>query len=542
MVCENSPRRRFLKLAGASAAMVSIAGCQGSDENGSESSNGGDDGGGNGGTDGEPETHDEFLQAASALAHEEAPWLFLNRQFSVFGQSSDIKWEAPRNEVFDAYTISPQTQAAEDVVFTQPSMDSGLDPQDHASNFTNTITDIAYDRLYTRTSRGEIQPELATEFERIEEDRVKFTLREDVQFHNGDQLTPEDAVFSIKRIIDDDVGDLTSPQSGQLENVVDAEVSDDHNAIEVVTDGFNPVVLDQFATYCEVVQRSWIEENDSAYINQNMNGTGPFNLSNYEEGVRVEYERFDDYWGEAAEVATLEINASSEDSTRVSRLLSNESTVVANVPPGDVSRIQENDGTEVSVAPSSRILFGAMRDDVEPFDSTAFRQAMNYAIDLDSIIENVLLTFGAPTGQPSAEGYTGYTPNVDPYPYDPERAQELVDESGYTDVEIKLHVPVGRYLKGLDVCRAATAQISELDGVTAEVEQREISSLFDQLFTGNRSDKPPWYLLGWGNPMFNSSQWFIPLLTSDGFASTWANSEFDRLVEEAMRAPTGDEA
>lgn len=501
----------------------------------------GDDGGDGGDGDEAPETHEEFLQAASRLAHEEAPWLFLNRQFSVFGQSSDIEWEAPRNEVFDAYTISPQTDGAEDVVFTQPSMDSGLDPQDHLSNFTNTITDNAYERLYTRTSRGEIQPELATSFERIDDDRVKFTLREDVQFHNGDPLTPEDAVFSIRRIIDDEVGDLASPQTGQLENVVDAEVSDDANAIEVVTDGFNPVVFDQFATYCEIVQRSWIEENDSAFINQNMNGTGPFALTNYEEGVRVEYERFDDYWGEPAEVATLEINASDEDSTRVSRLLSDESTVVANVPPGDVSRIEENSATKINAAPSSRIIFGAMRDDLEPFDSTEFRQALNYAIDLGSIIENVLLTFGAPTGQPSMEGYTGYAPDVEPYPHDPERAQELVDESGYTDVEITLHVPVGRYLKGLEIAQAATAQISELDGVTAEVEQREISSLFDQLFTGDRTDKPPWYILGWGNPMFNSSQWFIPLLTSDGFASTWSNDEFDRLVDEAMGAPTENE-
>lgn len=528
--------------------MASIAGCGGNtDGNGgaTDPTAPSDDGGEDTATEEtetatetpEPETHAEFLRAASRLGHEQAPWLFLNRQFSVFGQSSDIEWDAPRNEVFDASAITPQTEAAEDVVFTQPSMDSGLDPQNHLSNFTNTITDNAYERLYTRNFRGEIRPELATDFERLTEDRVRFTLRDGVVFHNGDELTPEDVAFSIRRIVNNDVGGLSSPQSGQLENVEDAEVSDDGNAVEVITDGFNPVVLDQFATYCEIVQRPWIEENSSAYINQNMNGTGPFRLTNYEQGVRVEYERFDDYWGEQPEVATLEINASSEDSTRVSRLLSGESTVVANVPPEDASRVQENDGTRINAAPSSRIIFAAMRHDVEPFDSPAFRRALNYAIDLESIIENVLLTFGSPTGQPSLEGYVGYDPDVDPYPYDPERAQELVDESGYTDVDIEMHVPVGRYLGGLDIAQAATSQISELDGVTADVEQREISSLFDQLFTGDITDKPPWYMLGWGNPMFNSSQWFIPLLTSDGFASTWSNDEFDRLVDEAMRAP-----
>lgn len=162
-----------------------------------------------------------------------------------------------------------------------------------------------------------------------QETAVRFTLR-DATFHNGDAMTAEDAAYSIRRIVDDDVG-FASPQNSELGNVTAVEAGD--GEVTVYFDGFNPIAFSQFTTNAEVLQQSWVEENDRDFINRNINGTGPFQLTNYDSGNEVVFERYDDYWGGAAEVAGVTINSSTESSTRVNRLLAGESDIVTNVPP-----------------------------------------------------------------------------------------------------------------------------------------------------------------------------------------------------------------
>jgi peptide/nickel transport system substrate-binding protein len=181
-----------------------------------------------------------------------------------------------------------------------------------------------------------------------------------------------------------------------------------------------------------------------------------------------------------------------------------------------------------------------MRYDIEPFSSTQFRQAMNYAIDLERIVSNVLGGFGAQTGQPTLPEFVGHNPDVDPYAYDPEEAARLVEESGHAGVEIELNTPVGRYLKDLEIAQAVAGYIDELPNVTASVNQRDFGSLVDELLTGNIEDKPPWYLIGWGEATFEGALVMTALLSTNGALTSWSNEEFDSLLETAANS-TDDE-
>ncbi|MGZ0746680.1 ABC transporter substrate-binding protein [Haloparvum sp. AD34] len=534
-------RRSYLKFAGSAAATVGLAGCASDDS-----------GGGEGTTeppmDGtetdtpeeteelpEPETREEHLQRANLLLHRRAPWIFLNRQYSIYGKATRIDWEARRDERIQASAISP-TDGDPSATITQSSMDSGLDPHDHRETPTDNIITQAYDGTLARDAQGRIIDELATDYTRVSEGEIKFEIRGDVQFHNGDGLTVSDVAYSINRIVDEDVGGLTSPQSDQLAGVTGAEVKD--GAVHVYSDGINPVVFNLFASYCDVVEEDWIENNDSNYINSHVNGTGPFQLANYEQDVEVAFERNDDYWGDAPDLEELTIRAAAEASTRVSQLLAGETDLIVNVPPQEISRIRDEDSTEIAAVASTRVIFNAMRYDVEPFDSVEFRQAMNYAIDLDSIIENVLQGFADATGQPTLEGYVGYNEDVDPYPQDQAEAESLVEASGYAGAEITLHTPVGRYLRDVEIAQAVASQIDELSNVSCEVKQRDFASLAGEVTTGNIEDKPHFYLLGWGNTTFDASQTIIPLLTSDGALTSYKEDEqVDSLVNEAQNLP-----
>jgi len=541
-------RRKFLGFAGAATA-TAVAGCGGG---GTDTATDGEQGMDETDTEPdetdtepdetaterpEPETREGYLQRANRVAYEQAPWVFLNRQYSVYGKSDDIEWQARADEFIDAYAISPATDSGDDVVINQSQMDSGLDPQDHRATPTDNIVMQAYEKLLDRDLEGGIVNSLATDYSRQEDGRIRFQVREGVSFHSGDDLTPEDVAYSVNRIVDPETG-IASPQQDQLAGVTGAEVVDGERAVDVMSDGLNPIVFSLFASYGPIVNKSWIQSNENSYINQNMDGTGPFVLETYEQGVEVVFNRNDDYWQEAAEISSLTITSASESSTRVNSLLSDEADIIVNVPPQEVSRVEENDASSIAAAPSTRVIFNAMRYDVEPFDSAEFRQAVNYAIDLDSIIENVLSTFGDATAQPTLDGFFGYNGELDPYPYDPDQAEALVEESGYAGVEVELHTPVGRYLNDVEIAQAVASYLDDLPNVSASVNQRDFQALASEVTDGDIETSPHWYLLGWGNTTFDASQTIIPLLTSDGVLTSWSNEEFDRLVEEAQSMPS----
>ncbi|KAB1187777.1 MULTISPECIES: ABC transporter substrate-binding protein [Haloferax] len=437
-------------------------------------------------------------------------------------------------------TTATESSEPFDVTITQGQMPSGLDPQDHRETPTDIVVLHAYEGVLTRDATGAVQQALSTNYERIDgEDAVRFDIREGVTFHNGDELTPEDVAYSINRVVDEEVG-FASPQSDQLAGVTGAEVIEGERAVKVLNDGLNPIVFSEFATYLDVMQQSWVEERSKAQIGQEMNGTGPFKLDSYTEDEEVVLSRYDDYWQEPAAVDTLTFRAASEASTRVNQLLQGETDVIVNVPPQEVQRVNNSENARVAAAPSTRIIYNAMRYDVEPFDSVEFRQAMNYAIDLESIVQNVLGGFGAQTSQPTLPEFVGHNADLDPYPYDPEMAEQLVEESGYAGAEIELNTPVGRYLKDLEISQAVAGYINELPNVTATVRQRDFGSLVDELLAGSIEERPHWFLIGWGEATFDGGLVMTALLSSEGVLTTWENEEFDSLLADAGQQ-SGDE-
>ncbi|MFP8957900.1 ABC transporter substrate-binding protein [Natrialbaceae archaeon A-CW3] len=416
-----------------------------------------------------------------------------------------------------------------------------LDPHDHRETTTDNVLLQAYELHLARDPDGEITDGLATDWEILDDDRHQLTIREDVQFHNGEELVPGDCAFSINRVVDPDEGNLESPQADQLAGVTGAEVDDDEHAIIVHSDGANPTAFANLASYCPVVQESWVMDRDADEVAQEINGTGPYQL---EEFVTDEYTRFTsfpDYWQGEAEIEELTIDAAPESSTRINSLQAGEVDIATAVPPDDAPGIDGDDDLHIGEAPSTRILMLPMRYDVEPFDSQEFRQAMNYAIDFDSIIENVLNNFGDATAQPTLEGYFGHNPDLEPYPYDPERAEELVDESGHAGVEIELHVPAGRYLQSDEIAQSCVGYIDDLDNVSCEIEMRDFGELAGALLDGDIETTPPFFLIGWGNTTFDAQQNLFPWFTEDTSQYTFIDDDLQELIYAAATEVDEDE-
>lgn len=546
-------RRQFMRFAGATgAATVGLAGCLGDDEDDTDDEPADDDTADDtddepadedGPVDGirgeywddrpEPEDREGYLERTNLAVSQEAAMLFLHQQQSIYGKSTRIDWNARVDEQIEAYDITP-TDGGNDVVITQGQLDQGLDPHDHRETPTNNILRQAYEGLMRRDREGEVVARLAEDWERVEEGQARFFIRDGVTFHNGDPLTPEDIAFTINRIVDPDAGGLESDQRDQLAGVERAEAVPEEGAVDVFSDGLNPLVFQLFASYCEVVQEDWITERETDEINTAINGTGPFELVDYVPDEEVVFEAYEDYWQGEAEIDRLTMRGAAEDSTRVAQLLEGETDVIVNIPPEDVPRVEENDGSEVDAVGSTRVIFNGFVSEREPFSDPTFRRALNYAIDLESIIESVLSGFGTPLGQPTLPAFFGHNDEVDPYPQDQELADQLIEESGFAGEEIELNSPVGRYLLDLEVAEAIAGQVDELDNVDASVEQRDFGTLAGEITDGDIETTPGWYLLGWGNTTFDASQTLIPLLSSDGAISNYRNEGVDELIEQAQ--------
>ena len=165
-----------------------------------------------------------------------------------------------------------------------------------------------------------------------------------------------------------------------------------------------------------------------------------------------------------------------------------------------------------------------------PLQDARVRRALNYAVDVDAIVQGVFNGLATPTTTLLTDIDFGYSPDLSPYPYDPERARELLAEAGYPDgFEVTLGTPSGRYVNDVQVAQAVAAQLGAI-GLTVNQEVREYGAYVGELFAG---DAPDLFLIGWGNAPFDADFILYPLLRTDELLSYYSSPELDALLDEA---------
>ncbi len=436
------------------------------------------------------------------------------------------------------------------MIVTQGAHTGTMDPQDFTGSPARSIIFNAYDKLITLDFLGDGSPipQLASGWDRIEDEVLRINIRDGITFHDGSEFTKEDAAYSINRVADPDVGMTTRRE---LLNVEGADVVDGENAIDLQLTAPDPIIVQRLGFAGGVINQDWAEENDQD-IGQIENGTGPYRLVDFEPDVSVTFERLDpdEYWDPELEhqpavdqsleafPEELTYQASSEASTRISQLLAEESHIINGVLPEDMERINDSGHAEVRDVATDRTMMLMMKYDVEPFSSLQFRQALNHAIDKETLIETVLEGLGQVTHQVTPETWFGHDPGLleeDMYPYDPGRAEELIEESGHAGSEITLAVPQGRYLKDSEVGQAIAGQLDSLSNLTVDVEIREWSSHRD-LISPEYDPAPAFHFFGFGSAPNDASIKIDRNFTTgrlDSDFSIFSDPDIDALSEEA---------
>jgi peptide/nickel transport system substrate-binding protein len=418
---------------------------------------------------------------------------------------------------------------------------TSLDPHEQLSSATLQLSHLLFDPLVRFRQDMTLEPRLAARWEEIDKRTTRFHLRAGVKFHSGRTLSAQDVVFTFNRL-------KQSPDfKGLFEPFEEARVVDDLT-VDLVTKQPYPLVLN-LATYIFPMDRAFYEGADdrgrgkdavvkhgASFASQNASGTGPFMVTGREQGVRLEFKRFADYWDKASpgNVQKIVFTPIKEPATRVAALLAGDVDFIAPVPPTDFDRIERNGCCDLITKLSPRVItFELNQARVPAFKDKRVRLAVNYAVNRQGIVDKILRGFGTPAGQLSPPSYDGYDPALVPR-FDVDKAKALMAEAGYADgLSVTVMAPNNRYIEDQRVAQALAAMLAKI-GIKVDL-QTMPKAQYWQRFDERAGDI---MMIGWQSDTQDSANFYeFLVMTPDpktGYgqynAGNYANPEVDRLT------------
>jgi peptide/nickel transport system substrate-binding protein len=386
-----------------------------------------------------------------------------------------------------------------------------------------SVTHSIFDSLVAYDADGKLVPQLAESWSQLDPLTLEFTLRPNVTFHNGEPFDARSVAFSIAHMQSPETASQVAQNFAAIERVEEVEPL----TVRLILSEPAPYLLAQIALYLGMLPPEYASDpaNDitSAPI-----GTGPYRFVSWERGQRLTVERNPDYSLTAlgtpmAEQVTFRFIA--DDSTRVSELRAGTADIIRNVPQDQESILTGEDGSVVS-ALTSQIVMARLANDVEPLTDARVRQALNYAVDVDAIIEALLGGHGERIATVLVPTSIGYDPDLDPFPYDPDRARELLTEAGYGDgFSLTLDVTADA---GTEVPEAIAGMLAEV-GIQVTIQRIELAR-FNESWADPSSGQLR--MFSW-SPMFDPYSLLGLVFGSDGYLSRFSSPEADALITQA---------
>lgn len=322
-----------------------------------------------------------------------------------------------------------------------------------------------FDTLTQVDQEGAVQPRLAESWENTEPTRWEFTLREDVTFSNDEPFDAEAVKATVDYLLTEE--GKTTAVGGELDVLAGAEVVDP-TTVAITTTGPDPILPAKLTAMFIVAPGAWAELGPDGFGAAPV-GTGSFQVESIDAN-RVDMVAFVDSW-RPPQVETLELINLGEPAARVQALQSGQVDLAINLTPDQLPLVEQA-GATAQTSPAPQVMSLAYFQTAEgPVTDVRVRQALNYAVDKAAMAESLLGGLAAPASQGVTPGTFGYNPDLEPYPYDPDTARELLAEAGFGDgLQLTADVVVGTYAADAEIYQAMAADLGEV-GVDVELRQ-----------------------------------------------------------------------
>ena len=417
-----------------------------------------------------------------------------------------------------------------------------LDPQQETAAVGKMVNSNVFDALVSLDASMEPVPELAKDWE-ISDDGLTYTfyLEEGVTFHDGTPFNAEAVKFSFERLLDPDTG---SAFFGDYEMIESIEVIDDSTVEFTLEYAHGPFLRRMAMVEASIVSPTAVEEWGEDFA-ANPVGAGPFKVTEYVSGERVVLTRNEDYWRELPKLEKVNFTFIAEEQARVSALLAGDTDFDTIIPPSLIPMVEADPNMVIERGPTLFPEWVGFNVEKAPFDDPLVRKAVGYCVDMDTIIEGVFLGVGVRSTQPVAPGVYGFDDTIEPIPYDPDMAADLLAQAGWEDtdgdgvvdkdgqkfsVEFKV-MPLTEIQRMAESIQGYMADV----GMEANIVVEDWGAYLADLGAGNMN----MFVLGQENPMGDAGATMGILFHSDqiDFNNTtrYNNPEMDRLIDAERR-------
>jgi peptide/nickel transport system substrate-binding protein len=322
-----------------------------------------------------------------------------------------------------------------------------LDP--HAVTAANDFRILAniYDGL-VRFADGTLTPEAAlAESWTISDDGLTytFTLRDGVMFHDGTALDAEAVKFNFDRMLKEDhpfhdTGPF--PLAFFFGSVTSTEAPDARTVVFTLSEPFAPFISNLATPTGYIVSPAAVMEHKKDF-GRSPSGTGPFKFGEWKSNELVAVEKNADYWDGAPALDAVVFRPITDANTRTAEMLAGGLDLMVEVPPVSLSEFQ-NDSFRIVEAAGPHLWFLILNCKSGPFADKKVRQAANYAVNKEALVNDVLEGTAAVAAGPTPPAFSwAYNEALQPYPYDPDKARALLAEAGVTNPKVTFFVTEG---------------------------------------------------------------------------------------------------
>lgn len=430
---------------------------------------------------------------------------------------------------------------------------TSMDPQQVTDTNSARAQGSMFESLTTfEPGTFDLAPGLAESWD-ISDDGLTYTfhLRDGVTFHDGTPFNAEAVKFNLERILDEshpyyDTGPFpfATFYFGAIDTI---DATDDLTVTMTLSEPFAPLLNNMATSTGFISSPDAIKEHGADY-NQQPVGTGPYRFVSWEHGTRITMEANPDYWGGEPAVANLVFRPITEEQTRLTELLSGGVNFIVDVPPDNVAQIEADSNLQFVEQPGAHIWWLSINTQIKPFDDVRVRQALNYAVNKEAIVDGILQNTGevAHTVVPPVLEWA-YNPDAMKYPYDPDKARELLEEAGATDISTTFWVTEsGSGMQSPKTMAEAIQADLQQVGINTEIVVMEWGAYLDKYNNGMGDEaglaEMSWHF-GSGDPDV-----VLPLtlqgdaVPPDGFnTGAYKNDRVDELLQKTREVTDVDE-
>lgn len=351
-----------------------------------------------------------------------------------------------------------------------------LHPTDTMSSAESHITAQIYDALIAESYEDSevLEPRVADKWEVSKDGKCyTFYLNPNITFHNGDPVTADDVAFSL------DLYSKSEYQGAVVEGMDHYEVVDEHTIKIYTTHVYAPFLHAMTDLY--IADKKYAESVDENTFAQEPVGCGPYKFVSHEVGDKAIFEAYEDYYRGAPKIKKVTFKVIS-DIASMGMAIQAGDIDFAEIDASVKSTLEGTDGVKLIEADQTTFAFVAMNTEKEPYNNVKFRQAINYAIDRESLLASVQEGLGEVNSNLLTPGRLGYSDDQIKYTYDVDKAKSLLKEAG-----VKEGTDLGKmYVAEQYKLLAQMVQANlEAVGLKVEIEILEFNAYLDKLRQGD---------------------------------------------------------